>query len=155
MTDSRLSLYEQGHLVVAALRLFTHTEGRMPAAAEIAEMTGMSVEVTLLLCRRLIEVEALRAVEGAFGERYCLGDHRRLEDLPRAVDDAEMEREIERFRAVKDGEQKKIEDMFRRGEFEKKRQEEMKSLEDRFREHAQEKPVDPFAPADGEPDADV
>ena len=142
------SLYDQGHIVISAVRLFTYREGKMPSAEEIAGMTGMSVEITLLLCRRLIDIEALRAVEGAFRDRYCVRDHLRLEDLPREVDADEMDREIERFRAGKDDEQKRIDEMFRRGEFEEKRREEMKTLEEKFREHASEKPVDPFGPPD-------
>ena len=144
MADERLSLYEQGHLIVSAIRLFFHRERRLPSAEEIASQVEMSVEVVHLLCNQLIEEGIIGVVGGAFGQRFEVKDHLKIEDLPRSVDEGAMEREIEAYRAEREDKQKKIEEMFDRKEFEKRRREQMRRLEEQFRAHRRKKRPNPF-----------
>ncbi len=152
MTGKRLSLYEQGHLVVAAIRLHFHREGKLPSAEEISTMTGISVEVTHLLCNQLIDEGILRVVGGAFDQRFEVKDHLKIEKLPRSVDDGAMEREIKEYRAEREDKQKKIDEMFDRKEFEKQRQEQLRKIEEQFKAHKKKRP-DPFGPP-GNPDGE-
>jgi hypothetical protein len=146
MTGKKLSLYEQGHLVVSAIRLHFHRAGKFPSAEDISSMTGFSVEVTHLLCNQLIDGGILRVVGGAFDQRFEVKDHLKIEDLPRSIDDGAMEREIEEYRAEKQDKQKKIDEMFDKREFEKQRQEQLKKIEEQFKDHAKKKKTDPFGP---------
>lgn len=152
MTGENLSLYEQGHLIVAAIRIFFHREGKLPSAEEISSLSSIPVEVIHLLCNQLLDEGVLRLVGGAFDQRYEVNDHLKIEELPRSVDDGAMEREIEEYRSEKEDKQKKIEEMFDKKEFEKQRQEQLKNLEEKFKAHGKKKTPDPFTPPDnGEP----
>jgi len=146
MAGEKLSLYEQAHLVAAAIRLFFHREGKLPSAEEISSTTGISVEITHLVCNQLIEEGILRVVGGAFDQCFEVRDHLKIEDLPRSVGDGAIEKEIEEYRAEKQDKQKKIDEMFDRKEFEKMRQEQLKKIEEKFKSHGKKKRSDPFGP---------
>jgi hypothetical protein len=118
----------------------------MPSAEDISGITGFSLEITFLLCRLLVDLGALQTVEGAYGDRYCVDDHVKLEDLPRDVDEAEMEREIDRFRSEKEDRQRKIDQMFRKKEFERERRDRMKAIERKFRKKTGKNRKNPFDP---------
>ncbi|OGF97852.1 MAG: hypothetical protein A2Z06_04045 [Candidatus Glassbacteria bacterium RBG_16_58_8] len=156
MTEEKISLYEQGQLIVAAVRLLTHRDKKMPTASEISGLTGFPMEITLHLCHRLLDMGALHAVKGAFDDRYCVADHLKVEDLPRTVDPGEMVREIEKFRAERTGKQRKMEEMFSKKEFEREKDRHQKELEEKFKGFAGKKPSSPpdtlnHPPGKGEP----
>lgn len=143
MPGEKMSMYEQGHLIVSAIRLFSFREKQLPTAEDISKLTGFPIEITFHLCNRLLEKDILKMVKGAFDDRYSIGDHLKIEELPRAVDEKEMEREIEKFREERKTKHEEIDKMFDRKEFEKQRQEQLKEMEKKFKSRT-EKPKDPF-----------
>ncbi len=134
MSSEKLSQYEQGHLIVAAVRLFTYKKREMPTAEDISDLTGFPLEVTFHLCNQLLRLGALKLVTGAFKDRYCLSEHLKIEELPKVVDREEMVREIEKFRAKRVDRQKKIEEMFDKKEFEQEREEQLRKIEEKFKD---------------------
>jgi hypothetical protein len=132
MAELSGSPYEQAHLVVAAVRLFSHREGKMPTAADIAALTGFPLDAATFLCNRLVELEVLKVVKGAFDDRFHVGNHLKLEELPRSVDSEEMVKEVERFRSDRMEKQKKIQEMFMGKEHDRRKQERLKELEKDF-----------------------
>ncbi len=140
MTELSGSPYEQSHLVVAAVRLFSHREGKMPTASDIAVLTGFPSDVTTFLCNRLVDLEVLRVVKGAFDDRFHIKDHLKLEELPRSVDSEEMAREVERFRSGQEEKQKKIHDLFKGGEHDRRKRERLKELEKDFKGPGKKRP---------------
>jgi hypothetical protein len=146
MSGEKLSQYELGHLIVAAVRLFTHTKGEMPTAEDISDLTGFPLEVTFHLCNQLLRMGVLKLVKGAFKDRYCVSEHLKIEELPKIVDKEEMVREIEKFRAKKVDRQKKIEEMFDKKEFEQERKEQLRKIEEKFKNHTKGKKPNPFGP---------
>jgi hypothetical protein len=143
MPGEKLSLYEQGHLIVSAIRLFSFSEKQLPTAEDISKLTGFPIEITYHLCNRLIETDVLKMVKGAFDDRYSIGDHLKIEELPRAVDEKEMEREIEKFRVERKTKHEKIDKMFDKKEFEKQRKKQLEEMEKKFKSQA-EKKKNPF-----------
>lgn len=153
MTELSGSPYEQAHLVVAAVRLFSHREGKMPTAADISILTGFPVDVTTHLCNKLVDLEIMRVVKGAFDDRFHITDHLRLEELPHAVDSEEMVKEVERFRTEREEKQKKIHEMFMGKEVDRKKKDRLKELEKDFKNPG-EKRTNPLDALTGEQQED-
>jgi SLT domain-containing protein len=101
--------YEQGHLFVAALRLFLHRNGRPPSVREISEMLQVSTEMGYYLSNRLAKLGVLEMVEGAFEERIYLKDHLRLEELPREEKASTLEAEVQRLKEEREKRHQEIE----------------------------------------------
>jgi len=93
------SLYHSGHLFVAAMRVLEHRHNRPPTVEEVAEMTGMAMEQAGRICRRLIEIRAVREVESGIKTRLLIDDHLALEQLPRAAENTGLDKELEKFQA--------------------------------------------------------
>lgn len=147
MTPKTTSPYDQGHVIVAAVRLFTHREEKMPTARDIANLTGFPMDLTLHLTNRLLEQGILRAVKGAFEDRYHVGDHLRLEELPRSLDEEAMGKEVEKFRVEREEKQKKIDAMFLGKDIDQKKKERLKTIEEQLKDPGARKrpnPLDAF-----------
>ena len=76
------SLYKNGHLVVAAIRVLTHRRSGPPSIEAVTEIINFSAEQTNLICGKLHELGIIELVEGGFGTRLFVRDHARLETLP-------------------------------------------------------------------------
>jgi hypothetical protein len=144
MTERDISPYEQGHVIVAAVRLFSHREGKMPTSGDISTLTGFPVDLTLHLCNKLLEMGVLKAVKGAFDDRYVVRDHLKLEELPKSVDDEEMIKEVEKFRAERVEKQKKMEDMFTGKSLDRKKKDRLKEIEGKFKDPNAKKRPNPL-----------
>jgi hypothetical protein len=96
--ESAVNPYEQGHLVVAALRIFVHRQGRPPSVRELSEVLGISAEMGYYLCNRLSRLGVLEVVGAAFEEKLYLKDHLKLEDLPREEKASSFATEVERLK---------------------------------------------------------
>jgi DNA-binding Lrp family transcriptional regulator len=103
--------YEEGHLLVAALRLFDHRNGRPPSVRELSEMLGMSSEMGHYLCNRLASLGVLEVVEAAFEERVYLRDHLKLEELPREEKASNLEAEVQKLKEDRERHQEEIQKM--------------------------------------------
>lgn len=91
------SLYHNGHLVVAAVRLLTHRQGAPPSVESVAEALDFSLEQAGLVCARLEELGIIERVEGGFGNRLFVRDHARLETLPDEAQTPAMADAIRKF----------------------------------------------------------
>ena len=100
--------YEQGHLFVAALRLFLHQNNRPPSVREIGEMIGMSVEMGNYLCNRLAQLGVVDVVEAVFEEKVTLKNHLLLEELPHEEKASTFEDEIQKFKEDSEKKQEEI-----------------------------------------------
>jgi len=144
MEENDLTQYKQGHIVVAAVRLFSHREGKMPAARDIAELTGFHMDLTLLLCNKLLKLDILTIVKGAFDDRYHIGDHLALEALPKSVDHEAMVKEVEKFKVESEEKKKKLEDMFTGGTIDRKKKDRIRQLEDSLKDPSSQKRPNPL-----------
>lgn len=101
--------YHDGHLVVAAIRLHDHQHDAPPSLEEICNQLGFSPEKGGGLIRRLEKMEIVRPVESAYGQRYAIGDHLRLEELPREAETSKLDEEIRRFKSERGKMEEKVE----------------------------------------------
>lgn len=101
--------YQEGHLFVAAIRILEHQNSSPPALKDISEHLGFSAEQTGLISRRLEEAGIVKIVESAFGDRWGVEDHLKIEDLPKEAAVDQMDEALQKFKAEKSKMAQKIE----------------------------------------------
>ncbi len=103
------SLYHDGHLFVAAIRILENRNGSPPTLDQIAQLLSISTEQTGLISRRLSDSGIIEQVEGAFGERWGVLNHLKLEELPRVTDATELDSALKKFQAERQKLAQKVE----------------------------------------------
>ena len=93
--------YQEGHLFVAAVRILEHRNGAPPNLNQIAELLKLSVEQTGWISRRLQESGIIKVVESAFGDRWGIDDHLKIEELPKETESSQLDQAIKQFKAEK------------------------------------------------------
>jgi hypothetical protein len=134
MSEMPRNAYDAGHLLVASIRVLVHRDGRPPTVAEAAAPIGLSLEIAHHLVRRLQEAGVLRAVETPFETRLVIEDHTRLEQVPREESGPSVASEFEMFRERQREKQSELDKLFADGGIEKRRQEETRTLEEKFKQ---------------------
>jgi DNA-binding Lrp family transcriptional regulator len=124
--------YEEGHLLVAAVRVLMHREGRSPTPDEAAALLGLSPEKVHILVHELRKRGVLKALEGPFDLRLDVGDVAPLEELPKGQTGPAIASELEQFHSEQAEKKKEMERMFRGGEADKRRQDRVAKLEAEF-----------------------
>ena len=103
------SLYKEGHLFVAAIRILEHKHNAPPSLAQISELLRISTEQTGLTSRRLTESGIIAPVEGAFNDRWVVADYLKLEELPREVESSELDDALKKFQSERNKLAQKVE----------------------------------------------
>ena len=96
------SLYSEGHLFVAAIRILEHQNGAPPELSQICSLTGFSNEQAGLISRRLTETGIVEAVSSPFGDRWAVAEHTKLEDLPRNTEVTQLDSALKKFQSERD-----------------------------------------------------
>ncbi|MCF8049985.1 MAG: hypothetical protein K9L59_02025 [Desulfobacterales bacterium] len=116
------SLYDQGHLVVAAIRVLEHQKGVPPSVDDISRCLSLSAEQSNRICSRLQEAGVIEVVKGAYGTRAFVRDYLRLEDLPKSEESAKLADEVKKFQESRKGMDERI------AEFKAQQEEKKKSM---------------------------
>ena len=103
------SAYSEGHLIVAAIRLHDHLNNAPPRLEEICSHLNLTREKGGQIVRRLEELGIIMPVERAYGQRYAIGDHLKLEELTRVATPSKLDEEIQRFKSERNKMEKKVE----------------------------------------------
>jgi len=109
MSRESKNQYQEGHLFVAAIRILEHQNSAPPTLKELSALLGFSNEQSGLISRRLLEAGIVKIVESAFGNRWGIEDHLKVEDLPRDSAASQMDEALRQFKAEKDKMTQKIE----------------------------------------------
>lgn len=109
MSNESKDQYQEGHLFVAAIRLLEHKNGTPPALEELSALLDLSVEQTGLISRRLVDAGIIKIVESAFGDRWGIDDHLKIEALPKEAATNQMDDALKQFKAEKSKMAQKIE----------------------------------------------
>jgi hypothetical protein len=125
--------YEDGHLIVAAVRLLSHKSTKPPTAEEIADLTGFPPDFARNLVVGLGREGILKVMESPFEIRVEIRDHTRLEDLPRAETSPTIGDELESFVARKRKEVEETEKMLNPEEINKKKKARISKLEEEMK----------------------
>ncbi len=101
--------YHEGHLYVAAIRILEHQHKAPPTVDQIAGMLRLSAEQAGFISRRLEEAGIIRVVESAYGDRWGVDDHLKLEQLPREAEASQMDTALKQFKSERDKLAQKVE----------------------------------------------
>jgi hypothetical protein len=124
--------YEESHLLVAAVRVLAHREGRSPTPDEVATFIQLAPEKVHILVHELRKRGILKALEGPFEVRLDPGDPTPLEALPRGGTGPSIQGELEEFHSQLQEKKQEMERMFRGGEADRRRKERVAKLEREF-----------------------
>ena len=95
--------YTNGHLFVAAIRLFEHLNATPPTIDDVCRTLSISVEQGNLFSRKLEKLGVIQAVEGSYGPRLFIHDHLKLEEIPREEESSKLEEELKKFQESQKG----------------------------------------------------
>ena len=109
MQNKKTNLYSQAHLMVAAIRVYEHLNSRPPTVDDVCRVINFSVEQGYFICRKLQEIDIIKAVEGSYGTRLFINDHLKLEDLPRGEPENKLEDDLKKFQDTQKAFSRKIE----------------------------------------------
>jgi hypothetical protein len=109
MQNKKTSLYSQAHLMVAAIRVYEHLNSRPPTVDDVCRVINFSTEQGHFICRKLQEIDIVKAVEGSYGIRLFINDHLKLEDLPRTDPENKLEDDLKKFQDTQKAFSRKIE----------------------------------------------
>jgi thiamine monophosphate synthase len=109
MQNKKTSLYSQAHLMVAAMRVYEHLNSRPPTVDDVCRVINISVEQGYFICRKLQDIDIIKAVEGSYGTRLFINDHLKLEDLPRDEPENKLEDDLKKFQSTQKALSQKIE----------------------------------------------
>jgi hypothetical protein len=109
MQKKKTDLYSQAHLVIAAIRVYEHLNSRPPTVDDVCRVINFSAEQGHLICRKLQEIEAIKAVDGSYGSRLFISDHLNLENLPRHEAKSKLEDDLKKFQDTQKSFTRKIE----------------------------------------------
>jgi hypothetical protein len=138
--EARVS-YEEGHLVVAAVRVLSHQQsGRPPTVEEISQLLGISREWAGVLVSGLERAKVVRTLTGPFETRVEVSRHQNLEDLPRGDSTAGVDEELKEFEAQKRKEEEKLRKLFSTGEALKDQKKKLGDLADELKRYKPKPP---------------
>lgn len=109
MQNKKTDLYSQAHLLVAAIRVYEHLNSRPPTVEDACRTIGFSAEQGHFICRKLQDLEIIRAVEGSYGTRLFINDHLKIEELPRCEPESKLEDDLKKFQDNQKAFSRKIE----------------------------------------------
>ena len=124
-------LYDNCHLVVAAIRILSHQNGMPPSVESLGEVLSFSLEECHFLCRKLEKMGVIDIVEGAFGTKLFVKNHLELETIPRDEKDTKLKDDIEKFFSTKKDYNKEIESF--KAEQEKKKKDLFAEIDEKLK----------------------
>ena len=136
---------EEGHLIVAAVRVLQHGLGRSPRPEEVAELLEMPPASLRVHLAALEESGAVAMVESAFDVHVEIRDHLRLEELTPAAESSDLQSDLADFDRRKQEESERMARLFADGEPERRQAEKLRKMDQELADFRKRKPRDPFA----------
>jgi len=137
MQNKKTNLYSQAHLMVAAIRVYEHLNSRPPTVDDVCRVINFSVEQGYFICRKLQEIDIIKAVEGSYGTRLFINDHLKLEDLPRGEPENKLEDDLKKFKDTQKAFSQKIESF--QAQQKKKKKDLFAEMEKKLKEELEKK----------------
>ena len=135
---------EEGHLIMAAIRICAHREDAPPTVEQLADLLGMQSETVRLKVEALHEAGAVQVIDSAFERHFEVADHRVVDELKAEAEQTGMEEALAEFDQRKTEEQERLGQLFEDGEHERRRKERIKGMEDGLLSFDKKKPKNPF-----------
>lgn len=101
-------LYASAHLFVAAVRMLQHQKNTPPSVDLVCDALSFSLEQGYFIARELQHRGIINMVEGNFGTRLFVQDHRALEQIPQNSQGSRLDDELKRFQTTRPDYDQKI-----------------------------------------------
>lgn len=96
---SKLSLYDEAQILVAAIRIIEFKKSTSPSLKDISELLGVNIDRVTRIANDLKPLDIVRMVDGPFESvNLVIQDHTKIEELSRTVKETNMEDEIRKFK---------------------------------------------------------
>ena len=125
--------YEDGHLIVAAVRVLSHNADKPPTPEDIAGLLRLAPDFVRNLVVALGDEGILKVVENPFEIRTEVKNHIKLEELPKEAQGPSIQDELDEFVKKKKKEVEDTKKMFAMDEIEKKKQEKLSKLDEEMK----------------------
>lgn len=137
--------YEDGHLIVAAVRVLSHKAAKPPTSDDITNLLGLPPEFVRNLVVALGDEGILRVVENPFEIRAEVKDYLKLEDLPRESTGPSIRDELDDFVKRRKKAVEETEKALDLDEMEKKQKEKLSKFEEDMKKMKDKGPSGPFS----------
>jgi hypothetical protein len=125
--------YEDGHLIVAAVRVLSHNSDKPPTPEDIAELLGLAPDFVRNLVIALGDEGILKVVENPFEIRTEVKNHNKIEELPKEAHGPSIQDELDEFVKKKKKEVEDTEKMFTVDDMEKRKQEKLSKFDEEMK----------------------
>lgn len=134
---------QDGHLLLAGIRVLTHRNGMAPTPDALAELLDLPATLVRLQLTALSDLGAVALVDSAFETHAEIRDSLRVEELEEG-EGPEINEELRAFDERKRAESEKMAHLFDSGESERGRQEKHERMNQELRDFKKNKPRNPF-----------
>ena len=124
---------DEGLLLVAAIRVRAHLDGRPPLLDQVADLLGMPHELMRVLAIGLESQGILKQLTNAFEVRLDIVDAARVDELPAAGTGPRLGNELDDFRKAFQQKQDDLKKTFGKEALQKKTDEKMSAMEEKLR----------------------
>ena len=135
---------EEGHLMVAAIRVLSHIDNCPPAIEKVAELLKWQPETARIKSVALHEAGILALVDNAYDHHLEVRNHQALEDLTPDTKVTGMDEALAEFDHKKVEEQEKMANLFDDGDHKRRHKERMDEMDGGLFDFEKSKPKDPF-----------
>jgi len=139
---------DEGHLVVAAVRVLAHRNGGSPTPEQTAELLGWAPEALRLKVSALHELGILHLVVSAYENHLEIRDHLLLEQLEQEQGTA-MSEAMAEFEQRKREEAERMSRLFADGDQERRQQDRLRGMDEGLLKFERGKPRNPFGDDSG------
>ncbi len=133
----------EAHLLVAGIRVLTHTGERPPTPEQVAELLGMADSAVRLHLAHLADLGIVALVTSAFETHAEVRDHLLIEELPAEAGPAIAD-DLEAFDRRKREEKNKMAHLFESGEHDQRQQDKLQQMDQELKSFRRRKPANPF-----------
>ena len=134
---------DEGLLLVAAVRVQAHRDGRPPLAEDVADLLAMPRELLTVLVLGLEDKGILKQLTNAFETRLDIVNAGLIDELPAAGSGPRLGNELDDFRKAFQQKQDDLKKSFGKEALQKKTDEKMSAMEEKLRQFKQ-KPQTPM-----------
>ena len=94
----KMSLYEEAHVLVAAIRVFEFKKRVTPSLKDLSELLGMNIDRVTKISNDIKVMGIVDMVAGPFESvNLVIADHLKIEEISREIKETKMEDEIRKF----------------------------------------------------------
>ena len=146
---------DEGHLLVAAIRVQAHLDGRPPLINDVADLLGMPRELMQVLALGLESRGIVRQLTNAFETRLDIVDAAAVDELPLAGAGPRLSTELDDFRKAFQAKQDDLRKTFGAEALQKKTDDRMDHLAEQLRKFKDKGSAGPmFSSLSGSPPDD-